>query len=140
MSVIPNAWQGDWLSGVLGKRVELKVASCVANGKQVVWAVECESGLHRSLYSLTDSFYTALSHLLCASLQEDTYGVAQRDIPKVIEGFVLYLLALESLTAQLLSNLEGSEKDATQKEIDRLITPIDAGTRFSVLSKEELLY
>lgn len=36
-----------------------------------------------------------------ASLHEDQYGVAQGDIPKALEAFVLYLCTLESYAAEL---------------------------------------
>jgi nucleoporin NDC1 len=36
-----------------------------------------------------------------ASLQEDRYGVAQADIPKILEGLVTYLSTLESYTKEL---------------------------------------
>ena len=36
-----------------------------------------------------------------ASLHEDRYGVAQSDIPKVLEAFILYLGTLESYAAEL---------------------------------------
>jgi hypothetical protein len=36
-----------------------------------------------------------------ASLHEDQYGVAQGDIPKVLEAFILYLGMLESYAAEL---------------------------------------
>ncbi|KIY45728.1 hypothetical protein FISHEDRAFT_48838 [Fistulina hepatica ATCC 64428] len=42
-----------------------------------------------------------LSHLVCASLSEDRYGVAQRDIPKILEAFLSFLHAIETLTAEL---------------------------------------
>lgn len=38
---------------------------------------------------------------MVASLHEDKYGVAQGDIPKVLEAFVQYLGALESYAAEL---------------------------------------
>lgn len=38
---------------------------------------------------------------MVASLHEDQYGVAQSDIPKVLEAFVQYLGALESYAAEL---------------------------------------
>ncbi|KAI5474908.1 hypothetical protein MNV49_002191, partial [Pseudohyphozyma bogoriensis] len=77
-----------------------------------------------------------LSNLLCASLQEDPYGVAQRDIPKVLEGFVLYLLALETLTAQLTASVEGAgkkiEREATLKEIAEQVVPIESALKDGV--------
>lgn len=36
-----------------------------------------------------------------ASLHEDQYGVAQGDIPKVLEAFIQYLSTLENYAAEL---------------------------------------
>lgn len=38
---------------------------------------------------------TVLAGLVCASLTEDRYGVVQRDIPRILEGFLSFLTALE---------------------------------------------
>ena len=38
---------------------------------------------------------TALSQLVCASLNEDRYGVVQRDIPRILEAFLSFLSAIE---------------------------------------------
>ncbi|PPR07533.1 hypothetical protein CVT26_013557 [Gymnopilus dilepis] len=42
-----------------------------------------------------------LSHLVCASLQEDTYGTVQRDIPKILEAFTSFLIAIEEYQVEL---------------------------------------
>lgn len=44
---------------------------------------------------------SALTAFLVASLHEDQYGVAQGDIPKVLEAFIQYLSTLESYAAEL---------------------------------------
>ncbi|RDB16603.1 Nucleoporin NDC1 [Hypsizygus marmoreus] len=36
-----------------------------------------------------------LSHLICASLTEDKYGVVQRDIPRVLEAMISFLAEIE---------------------------------------------
>lgn len=38
---------------------------------------------------------------MIASLHEDQYGVAQGDIPKVLEAFIQYLSTLEGYAAEL---------------------------------------
>jgi nucleoporin NDC1 len=43
----------------------------------------------------------ALSHLLGASLTEDQYGVAQRDIPRVVEALLAYLAAVDAFAAEV---------------------------------------
>lgn len=52
--------------------------------------------------------------MLCASLHEDVYGVAQRDIPKTLEAFVLYLDAIEAASARL-SSMPGTSEEATRE-------------------------
>lgn len=42
-----------------------------------------------------------MTALMVASLHEDQYGVAQSDIPKVLEAFIKYLNTLESYNAEL---------------------------------------
>ncbi|KAF8154433.1 nucleoporin protein Ndc1-Nup [Crassisporium funariophilum] len=42
-----------------------------------------------------------LSHLTCASLTEDRYGIVQRDIPKILEAFVSYLSAIEEYQLEI---------------------------------------
>ncbi|KAJ6483555.1 hypothetical protein C8R47DRAFT_1197315 [Mycena vitilis] len=42
-----------------------------------------------------------LTHLTCASLTEDRYGVVQRDIPRVLEALVTFLVAVEEAQAGL---------------------------------------
>lgn len=44
-----------------------------------------------------DLHWSVLSALLCHSLQEDTYGLAQKELPKTLEGLVQFSSALESL-------------------------------------------
>ncbi|TFY76297.1 hypothetical protein EWM64_g7713 [Hericium alpestre] len=43
----------------------------------------------------------ALSHLVCASLTEDRYGVVQRDIPRILEAMLSFLKAIEEYQAEL---------------------------------------
>ncbi|KAG5637562.1 hypothetical protein H0H81_004139 [Sphagnurus paluster] len=42
-----------------------------------------------------------LSHLICASLTEDKYGVVQRDIPRVLEALLSFLSAVEEYHTEL---------------------------------------
>ena len=39
--------------------------------------------------------------LTCASLTEDRYGVVQRDIPRIIDALVSFLLSIEEYQAQI---------------------------------------
>ncbi|CEQ39790.1 SPOSA6832_01337 [Sporobolomyces salmonicolor] len=73
---------------------EYKVGSCVPRRRETVCAIQ------------------ALANLTCASLHEDPYGVAQRDIPKILEAFVRYLAVLEVLQGELgaLAEKHGREE------------------------------
>lgn len=42
-----------------------------------------------------------LSHLTCASLTDDSYGVVQRDIPKILEAMLSFLSAIEEYQLQI---------------------------------------
>lgn len=57
-------------------------------------------------------------------MTEDPYGVAQRDIPKVLEAFVLYLFALEDLTKALLPS--AADEDMA-REVAEQIAPVEGG-------------
>lgn len=76
----------------------------------------------------------AIANLICASLREDPYGVAQGDIPKVLEAFVLYLMELEKLTRVLLASVEGEgkamEREEMMEEIGVQIESIEGGRSF----------
>ncbi|GAA5911686.1 nucleoporin NDC1 [Sporobolomyces salmoneus] len=70
---------GNLRETLFGIEPEYRIGRCIPRVREVVCAVQ------------------ALSNLTCASLKEDPYGVAQRDIPKILEGFVRYLDVLASL-------------------------------------------
>jgi len=48
---------------------------------------------------------TALSHLVAASLAEDSLGTVQRDIPRVLEALLSFLAEAEAYQAELESKL-----------------------------------
>ncbi|KAF7419215.1 hypothetical protein PC9H_001801 [Pleurotus ostreatus] len=62
-----------------------------------------------------------LTHLVCASLTEDRYGVVQRDIPKILEAMLSFL----------------SEIEVYQKEVNALYTPPPTNVRLSVKELDE---
>jgi nucleoporin NDC1 len=45
--------------------------------------------------------FLVLSHLMCASLTEDRYGVVQRDMPRILEAFVSFLSAIEDYRTEV---------------------------------------
>ena len=65
--------------------------------------------LLRLRLSVDTLFWAVLSHLVCASLSEDKYGVVQRDIPRVLE-------ALTTMTDRQLCG-EGSDLAAKAKDL-----------------------
>ncbi|GLB40861.1 putative nucleoporin protein Ndc1-Nup [Lyophyllum shimeji] len=54
-----------------------------------------------------------LSHLVCASLTEDKYGVVQRDIPKILEAMLSYLSAIEEYHAEVHAKYRPPAHDQT---------------------------
>ena len=42
-----------------------------------------------------------LTHLTCASLSEDRFGVVQRDIPRILEALLSFLSAIEEYQAEI---------------------------------------
>lgn len=78
---------------------------------------------------------TALSNLLCASLTEDPYGVASRDIPKVIEAWILYLQSLEDVQKDFTEQSRSASAEARDEllgEVDRTIAPVQGALKDAV--------
>lgn len=92
--------------------------------------VRSEAGIALPNVRLTLSL-SALANLLCASLTEDPYGVAQRDIPKILEAFVLYLDELDGLEKSLMAEAESSKlperKAEFTKQIGEQVGSVQAG-------------
>lgn len=61
------------------------------------------------MFSLTS--LSALSTLVACSLQEDAFGNVQRDIPKILEALISFLLALEEYHAELSTTLAALRAD-----------------------------
>ena len=53
-----------------------------------------------------------LSHLVCASLSEDRYGVVQRDTPKIIEAMLSFLSAVEEYQIEINALYQTPPPDA----------------------------
>ncbi|KAJ2934242.1 hypothetical protein H1R20_g2841, partial [Candolleomyces eurysporus] len=60
-----------------------------------------------------------LTSLVCASLTEDTYGVVQRDIPKIIEAIVSFLFAVEEAQAELIKDLPEVAAESEEERLER---------------------
>lgn len=54
---------------------------------------------------LTFCTLSALSHLVAASLKDDTLGTVQRDIPRILEALLSFLAEAEAFHAELESKL-----------------------------------
>lgn len=78
-----------------------------------------------------------MSHLACASLREDRYGVVQRDLPKILEAFLSFLGALEDYRAEIVKECpshedvavsggkEQEDKLRTLREMAQAVEPLD---------------
>ncbi|THV00300.1 hypothetical protein K435DRAFT_751333 [Dendrothele bispora CBS 962.96] len=62
-----------------------------------------------------------LSHLVCASLTEDRYGVVQRDTPKILEALLSFLSAVEEYQVEInaLAQPASDGQLLTQKEMEK---------------------
>ncbi|KIK69550.1 hypothetical protein GYMLUDRAFT_510341 [Collybiopsis luxurians FD-317 M1] len=72
-----------------------------------------------------------LSHLVCASLSEDRYGVVQRDTPKILEAMLSFLSAIEEYQIEInalykapspdenLALKELQERERTRVEVEK---------------------
>ncbi|KAM0753926.1 hypothetical protein T439DRAFT_298370 [Meredithblackwellia eburnea MCA 4105] len=109
---IPKAWRTSVILEIFAPNTALIVGRCVARRREVVWAVE------------------GISNMICASLSEDAYGVAQRDIPKVLEAFVLYLFALEEAAKGIVETSQ--EKDATTSALETIMGPVEGALKDGV--------
>lgn len=77
----------------------------------------------------------ALCRLTCASLTEDSYGVVQRDIPKIIEALLSFLTALEEYQAELTAahTSPSTEKVSAREAAEREMLAIEAARAGEVL-------
>ncbi|KAK4703618.1 nucleoporin NDC1, partial [Phenoliferia sp. Uapishka_3] len=112
----PVEWQSPAVTGLLGRNPRVLVESCVGNTRIAVWATQ------------------ALSDLVCASLEEDPYGVAQRDIPRILEAFVRYLAALENLAVALRLDASELERAGLRTQIEEQIVPVTEALKESTRS------
>ena len=71
-----------------------------------------------------------LAGFTVASLEEDAYGVLQKDIPKVLEAFTSYLIMLENYVRDLQASagVGNAEKKAQVEEgLMRVVEPLIGG-------------
>jgi len=68
-----------------------------------------------------------LSYLVCASLTEDRYGIVQRDIPKILEAMVSFLISVEEYQREINALVKpptGPLSDAETQEMDALLVEV----------------
>lgn len=63
------------------------------------------------LEAIAHDYIIALSHLVAASLKEDTLGAVQRDIPRILETLLRFLDEAESYKAELEKNMPADEEN-----------------------------
>ncbi|KAF9466851.1 nucleoporin protein Ndc1-Nup [Collybia nuda] len=121
------------MSKVLQSMVPVWAAEAVT-GVHVWWAKERVSKVVQGCLPNKEvdlAVIEALSHLTCASLVEDKYGVVQRDIPKILEAMLSFLSAIEEYQVEIsalyvpppqdkpLSAHETDEREALREEVER---------------------
>ncbi|BGP13789.1 hypothetical protein JCM10213v2_001727 [Rhodosporidiobolus nylandii] len=106
---VAGFFPAHWRNQMFAVAMEYRAGRCMVKRREVVCAVQ------------------ALSNLICASLTEDPYGVAQRDIPKVLEAFVRYLAVLDGLAEELLAVAEKTPGGKEAKEKARGVVEKEVG-------------
>jgi len=80
------------------------------------------------LYLLQSYFASlVLSYLVCASLTEDRYGIVQRDIPKILEAMVSFLISVEEYQREINALVKpptGPLSDEETREMDALLVEV----------------
>ncbi|KAI0309822.1 nucleoporin protein Ndc1-Nup [Amylostereum chailletii] len=95
-------------------------------------AVECREWWSRERFSkaaegalpnreLDALIVEVLSHLVCASLTEDRYGIVQRDIPRILEAMLSFMTALEDYQAELLKQAPPTTDDPSASQAERVV-------------------
>jgi nucleoporin NDC1 len=86
-----------WTQERLSRRVE----ACLPNRELDVVVVDGRVSTPFRFLHLCLRFFLVLSHLTAASLTEDTYGIVQRDIPRILEALLSFLQAVEDYRAEV---------------------------------------
>lgn len=112
--------QDWWTRERLGRVVE----GSLPNRKMDILAIECAWLLFSAVFLpfLTSHLCVhmlreiALCAFTCASLNEDRYGVVQRDIPRILESFTSFLQAIEEYQAHLNATFASKYPSAAAPE------------------------
>jgi hypothetical protein len=82
-----------------------------------------------------------LAGFTVASLEEDAYGVLQKDIPRILEALTSYLIMLEKYTLELQASVGAGnveKKLQVEEGLTRVVEPL-VGGRFERLLVDEKL-
>ncbi|KAJ7779023.1 hypothetical protein B0H16DRAFT_1878634 [Mycena metata] len=95
-----------WVKGAVGRVVEMVAGGSEggSGGKGHGWKKERKGREVRGWVPRAEVVIECigvLTHLTTASLAEDRFGVVQRDIPRILEALVAFLVAIEDAQAQL---------------------------------------
>lgn len=75
-------------------------------------------------------FITVLAGFTVASLEEDAYGVLQKDIPKILEALTSYLIMLEKYTRELQASAAAGDvehKVQVEQGLTSVVEPLVGG-------------
>ena len=75
-------------------------------------------------------FNTVLAGFTVASLEEDAYGVLQKDIPKILEALTSYLIMLEKYTQELQASAAAGTVEKrmhVEEGLTRVVEPLVEG-------------
>ncbi|GEM09572.1 nucleoporin protein Ndc1-Nup family protein [Rhodotorula toruloides] len=123
-NAVKTAPPPDMVAEVVGiEQKDAKLVPSVARGK--VFEVSMEYRVRNRLPRRQET--VSLSNLVCASLSEDPYGVAQCDIPKVLEAFVRYLVILDSVATDMQSAAEQVVGGREEQERARAVVEREIG-------------
>jgi nucleoporin NDC1 len=66
-----------------------------------------------------------LAGFTIASLEEDAYGVLQKDIPKILEAFTSYLIMLENYAVELQASAGAGDAEKKAQVVGGLAEVVD---------------
>ena len=82
-----------------------------------------------------------LAGFTVASLEEDAYGVLQKDIPKILEALTSYLIMLEKYTQELQASAAAGtveKKVQVEEGLTRVVEPLVGGGFERLLVDEKI--
>ncbi|ESK92447.1 transmembrane protein 48 [Moniliophthora roreri MCA 2997] len=110
-TLVRKAW--DVLHRIVAGYVPRSLMEVLSTGQEW-WTKERQSKVVEGCVpyrELDAAAVHVLSHLVCASLTEDRYGVVQRDIPKILEALLSFLTAVEEYQLELNALIKDPASD-----------------------------